>query len=69
MTHQIDFMLNGETVSADCRPDRTVLEYLRLDARMRGTKEGCAEGDCGACSILLRKAGKDERYQPVYCCI
>ena len=34
-------------------PTMTVLDYLRLDERRSGTKEGCAEGDCGACTVVL----------------
>ena len=51
----INFELNGEAQRADCRADTTVLEWLRTNKRLTGTKEGCAEGDCGACSILLSK--------------
>ena len=59
MNKSIQFALNGVEVAAECRPDTTVLEWLRSDAELRGTKEGCAEGDCGACSILLKKAGRN----------
>lgn len=41
--HQID----------DCAPTRTILEYLREDQHCTGTKEACAEGDCGACTVVL----------------
>ncbi|MEM9732558.1 MAG: xanthine dehydrogenase small subunit [Pseudomonadota bacterium] len=68
MTQPISFSLNGEAVSASLRADTTVLEYLRLHASLRGTKEGCAEGDCGACSVLVRKPG-DDRFQPANSCI
>ncbi|MDD9910793.1 MAG: xanthine dehydrogenase small subunit [Ahrensia sp.] len=55
MTEPIRFSLNGCAVEARCRADMTVLEWLRLEALLRGTKEGCAEGDCGACSVLLKR--------------
>ncbi len=53
--HKISLSLNGKSTQADCRPDTSLLEWLRTDIRLTGTKEGCAEGDCGACTILLSK--------------
>jgi xanthine dehydrogenase small subunit len=49
---------------------RTVLDYLRLDERSRGTKEGCNEGDCGACTVALGSLrGGRIVYEPVNACI
>lgn len=53
MTQMIRLFLNGHRQDVNIRPDSTVLEWLRGEARLTGTKEGCAEGDCGACSILI----------------
>lgn len=50
----ITFLLNGETVALyDVNPTRTVLDWLREERGLKGTKEGCNEGDCGACTIIL----------------
>lgn len=59
--------LNGRIVPLDARPDRTLLDWLRVDKHMTGTKEGCAEGDCGACTVLVR--GSDGRLLPANACI
>ena len=50
---KISLTLNGKPIEANCRPDTPLLEWLRTGVRLTGTKEGCAEGDCGACTILL----------------
>lgn len=46
-------IINDRTVSTDANPDMVVLDFLRGDERLTGTKEGCREGDCGACTILV----------------
>ncbi len=64
-------MLNGEEVSlSDVRPDETLLDYLRLRRRLVGTKEGCAEGDCGACTVLVGRLSNGALvYEAVNACI
>ncbi|PHP28636.1 xanthine dehydrogenase small subunit [Limimaricola cinnabarinus] len=50
---EIAFLLNGETVRAGGAPTRSLLDYLREQKGLTGTKEGCNEGDCGACTVIV----------------
>lgn len=65
------FLLNGAPVTvADERPDRMLLGWLRERAGLTGTKEGCAEGDCGACTVALGEVhGDGLRWRAVNACI
>ncbi len=45
--------INGRAYSFECDPQRTLVDVLRNELHMTGTKEGCSTGDCGACSVLL----------------
>lgn len=45
--------INGDPVEFLCAPDQTLLDVLRDELRLTGSKEGCASGDCGACSVML----------------
>ncbi|RWI28980.1 xanthine dehydrogenase small subunit [Mesorhizobium sp.] len=68
---EIRFILNGENVALTrVAPDATLLDWLRLERSLRGTKEGCAEGDCGACTVLVgRLSGGRLVYESVNACI
>jgi xanthine dehydrogenase small subunit len=68
---QLSFTINGEPLSVShVSPAMTLLEYLRLSGRS-GTKEGCGDGDCGACTVALIGAGADGQphYQAVNSCL
>jgi xanthine dehydrogenase small subunit len=77
MRDWITFLLDGKLVdlrfgrSTGLTPTTTVLNYLRSLPGHRGVKEGCAEGDCGACTVVIGELGKDRkiRYRAVDSCL
>jgi xanthine dehydrogenase small subunit len=71
MRRHIQFLRRGAVVHlSDPPPCLSLLDYLRLDEGATGTKEGCAEGDCGACTVVLRRrAGDRIDYAAVNACI
>ncbi len=54
----VRFKLNGREIEIDARPDRRVVDLLREDLGLTGSKEGCGAGECGACSILVDGVSK-----------
>ncbi|AVO44954.1 xanthine dehydrogenase small subunit [Phreatobacter cathodiphilus] len=70
-TRPIRFLHRGAVVEAQGFPPMTtVLDWLRLDRRLTGTKEGCGEGDCGACTVALGRVKHGRlAYEPANACI
>jgi xanthine dehydrogenase small subunit len=71
MSSEIVFFLNGNKESVTgVAPTLTLMNYLRRQKRLTGTKEGCAEGDCGACTVIVGEMRNGSvRYRAVNSCI
>lgn len=50
---KIDFKVNGRDYSLEVREDMRLLDFLREELKLTGTKEGCGEGECGACTVII----------------
>ena len=51
--YHVTTTVNGDQVEFLCEPDQTLLDVLRDELQLTGSKEGCGSGDCGACSVML----------------
>ncbi len=66
----IRFILNNQTVETDLPSGTTVLDFVRYRKNLKGTKIGCREGDCGACTVLVGElAGGKVRYRSMTSCL
>src|SRR5688500_17689262 len=64
------FILNNEDINTDLRPGTTVLDFVRYRQNLKGTKIGCREGDCGACTILVGEFVNDKvKYRTMTSCL
>ncbi|MCF3972728.1 xanthine dehydrogenase small subunit [Paracoccus salsus] len=71
MTPELRFLLNDREIRlTEVGASDTLLDHLRIARRLTGTKEGCAEGDCGACTVLMgRLTDRGLVYEPINACI
>ncbi len=70
MNARINFICNQDLISIAINPAASTLDFIRKHLHLTGTKEGCREGDCGACTILLGEIIKDEvQYHNVNSCL
>ncbi len=51
--HHVSTTINGEPAEFLCEPQQTLLDVLRDELNLTGSKEGCSSGDCGACSVIM----------------
>ena len=62
---KINFVINHQPVEIDVAPSMRLLDVIRNDLHLTGTKEGCGEGSCGACTVLVNNVSYDSCLTPV----
>lgn len=66
MKKEIQFTLNGSPVKVSVKPDQRLVDILRQDMNLTGTKEGCGEGECGACTVIVDGLAINSCLYPAY---
>ncbi len=70
MSPNIEFILNDKKVSTNSHNAKPLLDFIRVDKSLKGTKEGCREGDCGACTVLIGEIINNQlKYKSVNSCL
>lgn len=70
MAANINFILNDKEFNIELATGKTLLDFVRKEAKLSGTKEGCREGDCGACTVLIGEIVDDElHYKTINSCL
>jgi xanthine dehydrogenase small subunit len=66
----IQFILNNQVITTESNPGMTLLDFIRYEKNLKGTKIGCREGDCGACTVLVgRLDNKKVEYNSITSCL
>lgn len=65
MTITVNFKLNGEAVQVSCESDKMLVDLIRDDLELTGTKIGCREGECGACTVIINGEAMNSCLIPV----
>ena len=61
---KIHFTLNGKSYELSVQPWKTLLQLIREDLKLTGTKEGCGHGECGSCTVLMEGKTVQEPHSP-----